>query len=119
MVYGGAMRAMVWALVLLTACGNEAVAVRDGALPDDACVPDLFGEACDLVVGYCRGTDVLNAKGACIDEGEGVGVCRPWACGAVPHCGVDLPDEIAHRCPSLCGREIESMPHNLHVCVPL
>lgn len=116
MGYADWMRGLVVAM-LLVACGDGTSQVAPDA-GQDACIPDLYGEACDLTVsGYCRGVDLRDAKGACVDErGDGIGVCRPWACGAVPHCNVDLPIEVQHRCPSLCGREQTIGPYA--VCVP-
>lgn len=122
-VYGGAMRG-VWCLLLLVACSDGEKSTPDGDPPGpDACRPDLFGERCDLApegaVGYCRGTDLENSKGACIDErGNGVGVCRPWACSNVPHCTVADPPEVQNQCPRICGQRIIT-DTGASVCVPL
>jgi hypothetical protein len=117
MRYDGVVRALVIA-VALGACSAGFEPAPDGA-PFDACVADLFGEPCALGT-YCRGSDVYDAKGVCIDErGDGVGVCRPFACAAVPHCTVDTPEPLAHQCPTLCGREVISEPRSIAVCVPL
>lgn len=73
------MRAILMVIVLVGCRSETTVPDVDGGIePDGPPLIDFFGEACEPAfypgaIASCRGND-----GACIDQGDSTGVCRPW-----------------------------------------